>query len=216
MDATNEIASFRLLLETADSEQEVQSFLERSPHLLLDFFMPSKAPVITQFPLGPDFRADFAFVHSNSGGNYLDLMELENPKALIFNQDGSFSQQFNHALQQVQDWIAYCQNHKDILLRQIRPLIKYLKSDNLYPTGILVMGRREELSNRQRQERYEARLQQLPRGIQFRTYDGFIERLESSKQWSKYSTESIRCVRYRKQQYVDIVVLENLGKGDQK
>jgi hypothetical protein len=204
MDATDDITSFRKLLEAADSEREIQSFLEVHPHLLLDFLMPSKASIIPQFPLGPDFRSDFAFVHNDSGGNYLDLLELENPKVRLFNQDGSFSQQFNHALQQVQDWIGYCHSHKELLMRQIRPLIKYLKSDNLYPMGILVMGRREELSNKQRQERYEARLHQLPRGIQFRTYDGFMERMEASKQWSKYSSESIRCVRYKGQQFVDV------------
>lgn len=199
-----EIADFKHVIDIADSEHDVQSFLESHPRLLLDFFMPSKARIITQFPLGPDFRSDFAFVHNDSGGNYLDLMELENPKVRIFNQDGSFSQQFNHALQQVQDWFAYCQNHKEMLLRQIRPFIKYLKSDNLYPMCILVMGRRQELSNRQRQDRFEVRLHQLPRGIIIRTYDGFIERIEASKQWSKYSTESFRCVRYKGQQFVDV------------
>lgn len=202
------IANFKHVLEVADSEHDVQSFLEHHPDLLLDFLMPSKATVITQFPLGPDFRSDFAFVHNDSGGNYLDLMELESPKSRIFNQDGSFSQQFNHALQQVQDWLAYCQNHKEMLLRQIRPLIKYLKSDNLYAMGRLVMGRREELTNRQRQERFEARLHQLPRGILFRTYDGFIERVEASAQWSKYRAASIRCLRYNGQQFVEITESE--------
>jgi hypothetical protein len=125
MNVTDEIASFRKLLEATDSEREIQSFLEGHPHLLLDFLMPSNAAVITQFPLGTDFISDFAFVHNDSGGNYIDLMELEHPKSLIFNQDGSFSQQFNHALQQIQDWTAHCRIHQEVLVRQIRPLIKY-------------------------------------------------------------------------------------------
>ncbi|MBI4745120.1 MAG: DUF4263 domain-containing protein [Deltaproteobacteria bacterium] len=172
------ITRFRQLLDSAESELEIQSFLEGNPYLLLDFLMSPKAKVITQFPLGSDFRPDFAFVHSNSGGNFLELMELEHPNHNIFNCDGSFSQQFNHALQQVQDWIAWCRAHQEATLRQIKPLIRYLKSENLYVNALLVMGRRRELSNRQRQERFEARLHHLPRGIQFRTYDGFAERLE--------------------------------------
>lgn len=192
----DEIKRFKQLLETAKSEHELQTFLEDHPHLLLDLPISPKATVITQFPLGADFISDFAFVHSNSGGNFLDLVELENPKVQIFNHNGSFSQHFNHALQQIQDWVAWCRLHQDPILRQIRSLVRYLKSDNLYVNALLVMGRRNELSNRQRQERFEARLHQLPRGIQIQTYDGFAERIDDSNKWIRIGYKSARCLRY--------------------
>ena len=199
----DEITRFKQLLDTAESESEIQSFLEEQPHLLFDLLMSPHATVITQFPLGSDFRSDFAFVHSHSGGNFLELIELKHPKTLIFNRDGSFSQQFNHALQQIQDWTAWCRAHQEATLRQIKPLIRYLKSDNLYVNALLVMGRRKELSNKQRQERFEARLHQLPQGLQFRTYDGFAERLEDYRKWLKEGYRSVRCLRYKEQGFMD-------------
>lgn len=199
----DEITSFRQLIDNAKKEQELQSYLEEHPYLFLDLLMSPNATIISQFSFGQDFRCDFAFVHSNSGGNFLNLIELEHPKANIFNCDGSFSQQFNLALQQIHDWAAWCRAHQEFIMRQIKPLIKYLKSDNLYVNGLLVIGRRNELSNRQKQERFEARLHDLPRGLQFRTYDGFVKRLEDCKNWMKEGYRSVRCLRYKKQGFVE-------------
>jgi hypothetical protein len=50
------------LIDTTQTEAPVQVFLERNPFLLVGVEDAILGMLISQFPLGSDFRADFAFV----------------------------------------------------------------------------------------------------------------------------------------------------------
>lgn len=47
--------------------------------------------LISQFPIGADFKADFAFAFFNSTGVYLELIEIESPTMRMFTQNDEFS-----------------------------------------------------------------------------------------------------------------------------
>lgn len=179
------------LLSANPSESRIQRFLERNPHLFLDLFLSPSSRVVRQLPIGDgEFRSDFAFAHSDSGGNHLTFLELESPQRKIFNKDDSFSQAFNHAVQQVRDWVAWTRSHPEWALRMMGRLIGFLKSENVYVGGLLVMGRRAELSSPRRRARFEALVNEW-QGCSVRTYDGFAERLEHSESWLLVRTRHV-------------------------
>lgn len=195
--------AFRALLASSPSEQRIQLFLEANPQLFLDLFLSPSTKVVKQFPVaGGEFRADFGFVHTNSGGNHLTLLEFESPSRRIFNRDDGFSQHFNHALQQVRDWVAWCRNYPEAVRTLLRPMLGYLKSDNVYASGLLVMGHRSELTNRRRQDRFEARASEWV-GCSVRTYDGFVESLADSEKWRAHRRR-VPLFAHRRGRFVEV------------
>lgn len=175
------VQDFRALIASQPDERQVQAFLEANPHLFSSVGISHRATVIRQFPLGADFRPDFALVHANSGGTHFEFIELENPRWPLFNADDSFSQHCNHALQQLFDWLDWSKAHRYQLIEMSNSLVEFVKSDKIYIFCTLVMGHRRELSNRRRQERFESR--QHPGEYRIRTYDGFAEAIEGSAVW---------------------------------
>lgn len=197
------VSDFRTLIDSNPAEREVQRFLQTNRHLLIDFAPSRSAKIVRQFPLGQDFLADFAFVHTDSGGNYLRFLELESPKHRLFNLDDSFSRGFNVAVQQIHDWLGWCRGHQDYLIEMIRPLLGFLKSEKIYFSGVLVIGRRGELlNNRRRQERFESR--QSQGSFRIRTYDGFAEHLEADSPLIKRGNWCPPLYAYQKRGFVEI------------
>jgi len=190
---TADATDFLRLIDGKPAEREVQRFLEQRPHLLLNLMQARTAAVVKQFPLGADHRADFAFVHANSGGTYLHLVELESPRARIFTKSDSFSQQFNGALQQVQDWMFWCNLHSASLRELVRPILRHFGTDTVYVQGTVMIGRRAELSTLRRRHRFEFLVQDLPRRFHVRTFDGFAEEIARSAE----SSSIVRMFSYR-------------------
>src|SRR4051794_7200332 len=102
------IDNLRNLIEVATTEAPIQEYLEKYPFLVSGSSRVKGKVVISQFPLGADFKADFAYVISNSGGTYLVLIEIERPDMRIFLDNDEFTQPYNHAFQQLQDWASWC------------------------------------------------------------------------------------------------------------
>lgn len=190
---TTEATDFIRLVDSKPAEREVQRFLEQRPHLLLNLMQARTAGVVKQFPLGADHRADFAFVHANSGGTYLHLVELESPRARIFTKSDSFSQQFNGALQQVQDWMFWSNLNAASLRELVKPILRHFGADTLYVQGTVIIGRRTELSTSRRRHRFEFLVQNLPRRFHVRTFDGLAEEIAKSAEPSSL----VRLFSYR-------------------
>ena len=192
---------FRALIASRPDERHIQRFLEANPHLFSGLGISHKATIVRQFPLGADFRPDFALVHANSGGTHFQFIELENPRLPLFNADDSFSQHCNHAVQQLLDWLNWCGSNRQQLIEMSQSLVRLVKSDRTYFFCTLVMGHRRELSNRRRQERFESR--QHPGEYRIRTYDGLAEALEESSVWSQTGwTPNIYA--YRRREFVKL------------
>jgi len=122
---------FYRLLDRDPEEIEVQSFLEETP-LLFHRFSPAK--ILKKAPLLNRYQTDFAIL-SRSGE--LVLVEIEKPGKKLLRKDGGRSADFNHALDQVQDWLYIIQEHRLACLEMMG-----LKNDRVTAIrGVVIVGR---------------------------------------------------------------------------
>lgn len=202
----NLINSLRVLVNKENAtEQDLQFYMERNPELVLGGHSREYAYgfIISQFPLGADFRCDFAFYTHPSFGMFLHLVEIESPKLQLFTNLDEFTSDFSHAYQQLEDWSGWIRKNKDGIEHLLQPLVDcgYAKHvpyfDELFLE--LVVGRRAQLSNTRRQRRWKEKISRLPRYTSIRTWDGYLESLE--KQSLKTGN---KCLRYNQQSFHEI------------
>jgi hypothetical protein len=192
------IAEFRLLLDTSSSEADVQAFLEKHPWMLT----VHSRTVVTQLPLGSEYRVDFAYSRSANAGHFLSLIEIERPDMEVFNANDEFSQPFNHAVQQVIDWNEWCTRNPQYLADLAAPLFGSLDDGYkrypgfLYPRIELIAGRRSQLSNKRRKSRFVARANSLQRTMTILTYDDFLDSMDIPS-----AIPDVVCVRYNNQRF---------------
>lgn len=176
------VAQFEKLLDERPSEQVLQDFLEHHPYLLPGIHAlhcgPVAGVVVTKFPLGNSFRTDFAFASFNSQEVRVTCVEIESAKKNLFRKDGSFSRDYLDAKQQIKDWLFWAQNNISQALDCWRPLMgSYWQ--NAYTArfqGFLVFGRRSEIDNLKRHERWQAEAVSSSSGLITMTYDRLIEK----------------------------------------
>lgn len=127
----------KLIIHEDNREEEYQKFLTKNP-ILLD---PLAKKVISKQKLGKELITDF--VIERLDGDYI-IVEIEKPSDSIFNQNDDFSSKVFHAYGQIldfQEWIesniAYAQ--------KIMP-------DIIAPKGLLIIGRRSKLTEKQIQK----------------------------------------------------------------
>ncbi|MGA2740711.1 MAG: Shedu anti-phage system protein SduA domain-containing protein [Bryobacteraceae bacterium] len=180
------IVGLKRMLRDSVGEVETQRHLGAHPWLLTAQQSAHPPLVISQFQLGSEFRPDFVFFWMNSGGEFIQLIEIESPKLLAFNASHEFSQKFNHAVQQVRDWPDWILRNSDLFERAMLPLF-----ERGWITGVpsftrarlsLIAGRRWELlSNPRRRKRWEAKASDLALlGVTLRTWDGFASSMHST------------------------------------
>ncbi|WP_019080319.1 Shedu immune nuclease family protein [Yersinia enterocolitica] len=161
------------LIDTNPEEAKIQKFFEKHPASIIGAAYALSNTLIAKLPLGVDFVTDFTWVNPRSGPTYVYLIEIEKPSKLIFNQDGSFTKNFNHAYGQVEDWLGWCARNQSTLRDTLAPLKSH---DDLPPffavRGILIYGRDSELNNKRREERWIQKGLSNP-FIEVRTYDGW-------------------------------------------
>ena len=192
------------LVNTSQTEAPIQTFLEKNPFLVIGANDATLNMLISQFPLGSEFRADFAFVNYNSGGTYLHLIEIERPTLHIFVETDEFSQPFNHAVQQLQDWMLWCEMNQTYLQNVLEPLLQFGSSGNhLTPICKLIAGRRAELTNVKRKRRYSAKVNKSPRGVEISTYDRFLSSLPIGAFLDASEAEYTKCVTYKDQGFFE-------------
>ena len=157
------LAEWESLLNQATREQDIQDFLELHPELLPGLSDLHNGPlhgiVISKFPFGADYKCDFAFVTRHSMALQFTFVEVEDPTRPIFNKDGSFSQYFNHARQQIADWRVWAEKNIDTLMDMFSPMFETYNasSDRKDFRFYLVYGRRTEAeSDRKRKDRWSS------------------------------------------------------------
>ena len=170
-------------LPGVDQEPLLQSFFERNPHLLTRGEYLNPKAVISKLPVG-NRTTDFAYIHPTSGPHHVYMIEIESSSKQIFTTNDEFMASFNHSLQQVHDWLAWSATNRDYF-RQIYndAACRFEGVDNggmLFPRGVLVYGRREEiLKNPIRQDRWRQK-KQSEAYVDIMTFDGLIERNPSA------------------------------------
>lgn len=191
-------------------EEEVQKYIEMYPWLVTGACYPESNVVISKLPLGADHCTDFAFFWSQSGGNYIQLVEIESPRLEVFTREDDFGYDFNKAVQQLADWEDWCERRQDT----IRGLIESLYEQDLIcdvpsysrTRMLLIAGRRSNIqANARRKRRWEQKVNELSGSRVIRTWEGFVESLPLAFYDSGGAWRDIHCVRYRKQGYSELV-----------
>lgn len=77
------------------------------------------------------------------------FVEIENPKLRLFNGDYSFTQEFNHALQQIRDWKLWAEKNIESLLNMYADLFESYNVTNDYKSikCYLICGRRSDVES---------------------------------------------------------------------
>lgn len=172
------LEKFDHLLDSSKKETEIQSFLEEYPFLLTSGYYPEGGIVISQLPLGADFKVDFAYVVILNGGDFLHLVEIERPDLEMFTSKNEFTQEFNHAVQQIHDWSQWCSENREHLTNVLLQLLNGNRSwFHPYPRLTLIAGRRNQLSNDRRKRRFAAKANALSREMNLSTYDDLMDSL---------------------------------------
>lgn len=175
------VEGLRQLVESKAAEPQIQEFLEAHPYLLPGFDRlhhgPYEGIVATKFALGTSFQTDFAFVSSNSQTLCLTAVEIESSRKRLFRKDGRFSRDYFDAKQQIVDWLFWAQHHvRDALdawgylLRGITP-----KCYDIRFRGYLVFGRRAELDDPVKKERWASEASSLDARLAVMTYDRLLQ-----------------------------------------
>lgn len=153
---------FKSLVNSKPKEQEIQSFLEKNPivllHAMLDGFYPVASGRSALFPkikLGSEYETDFAYCSGNSMGAYWTFVELERPDVPLFNRKGDPSQYLSHAMRQLMEWKAWIEDHKEYAIDRLMSLIDNSSLNWHWPRIIrkstrclVVIGRRGMLTKK--------------------------------------------------------------------
>lgn len=184
------------LLNTEPNETEVRLFLKSYPDIVLSSFTPMGGHseyVLTEFPLGIHYRADFVIPYSFSGEWVVHFIELEPVNDPIFTRAGVPSKRFNSAISQINDWAEYIKKNRNQIKQDLADwCIKhdllgtyddgepcnftgnFLRNPNSFTTFKyhIVIGRRNRVNEecRRKMNQYQDFT-----NINIRTYDRFVD-----------------------------------------
>lgn len=158
-------AQFLSLLQKEKKEEVVQKFLEHNKVLLARFH--AQRLFIKPRILGK-FNADFAVLDSQG---VLTLIEIERPTLRLFKKNGHLRSEFNHAYEQVQDWLDEVLRHRAAVIEGLG-----LNADQVLSIrGCVVAGRAKS----EKREHLRRHLSQPRQGIDFLTLDALADSLVS-------------------------------------
>ncbi len=177
------VAEFRKLLDSCDSENSIQIFLEKHAELIPLPFLAGhqlhQSAVISKLPIGNSFICDLAYLTKCSDYWNIVFIELEKPTKKIFletQENVRTRAEFNQAYEQVQSWKAYLENSNH--LDELKKRISKLMGDGLitripfYARYVLIYGRSEEKNSSEK--RIELFNQKNTESILVKTYDSII------------------------------------------
>jgi hypothetical protein len=144
---------------------------ERALHdLILEgaiFFSSTRIRILSEVRFANRFRADLVIQIDDNPARTI-LVELERANLPLFTRTGAPYAHVTHALQQVEDWMRFWQEHPLDVPMPLDPTIT--------PSGVVVIGRSKFLS-----EDDKRRLMNLNsnRRVQIMTYDDLIAQVEN-------------------------------------
>jgi hypothetical protein len=157
------MAFAELLHHPATRERELHEFL-REHTLALSAY---GGAIVSELRLGAQYRVDLA-IRSAVGDERVLLVELERSDIRLFTRKGRFRVETKHAVQQVEDWLRWWNDHPR---EQVGPFSTKLAID-----GAVVMGRSIDMTSDEKE-----RLISLNRNrrVQVITYDDLLDRIEA-------------------------------------
>jgi|SRR5208337_1410822 len=170
----SDVDAFESRLATAEKETEIQQFLEKHPVLLIQHLGGGHGRwVIPRKRLGSEHVTDFVIGDRDSVGFEWVAVELESPKAPLFNQNGDPSAKLNHAIRQITDWRSWLKKNQTYAARP--PSESGLGLTDIDPNldGLILIGRRSRSDKRTNGRRREMA---TTLRIRIHTYDWLIEK----------------------------------------
>ncbi len=164
--------------DKSKGEQDFQAFIEKNTSLVPRAFEQNHGVhmdlVFRKFPLGTRYKSDFLFLSKSTTDWNAVHIEIEDPNKKIFTKGGTFTAEFNAAVQQVESWIAWLSD--PINLQTFESSIKSIKQPlGNNPTKhkfVLVYGRRDELDTDEKLGAFGAKKSDQ---FQLMTYDSLFE-----------------------------------------
>lgn len=156
------VKEFEELLDGSSPESDFQSFLEEHP-ILLDQTYKTVIPK-QQIGMGKEYETDFAV---RGVGDRYTFVEIERPTTPIFRKDGDFRADFNHACEQIEEWLTWLRNNLVTAQSKLPGLRE--------PKGLLVIGLRSEFDSSQL-TKLEARNMVVRGSYEILTFDDLLER----------------------------------------
>lgn len=152
------ISDFEALLDQDLQEESYQLFLSKHPV----FIDPLAVETISKQKLGIEFVTDFVIRRYD---NRYSLIEIERPQDSLFTKGGDFTARFTHAFGQVLDFQQWVEEN----IAYAQKLLPGIAS----PTGVLIMGRREDMSDRNRAKLH--RLSVNTNHVEILTFDDLVQ-----------------------------------------
>lgn len=158
---------FKIILDNAQSEILLQSYLSRHPSFLLQMLSHGRnAEVYDRPKLGSEYIPDFLLNIENSQGKHWACIELESPVRDPLTSAGNISAKLNQAIGQINDWRTWLRSNISYAQTELK-----LKGINAELDVWIIIGRRKSMNERQRR-RYGA-LKDL--GIKVLSYDRLLD-----------------------------------------
>lgn len=209
------VGTFESLLDKPhhkQHEQEIQEYLERNPALLPGLFDYHNGPagdmVVAKLELG-DFIPDFAFATQTTGSVQFTFVEIEDPCKRIFTRSDAFTQKFWQALQQTIEWVGSCDRSKERLQSMFGSVTTLFYPDgspkSMRCKAYLIYGRRDEVNNRKRSERWAAHGLNLwgpGRSVEVMTYDRLMPTDSRAFEWVYTVNRHLRTCVYKDRKFV--------------
>lgn len=165
------------IIENSNKEEDVQQFLKSHPTILTHYLHGGHGRFcIAKKSLGGMVYPDFLLADLSSLGLTWYVVELENPKAAMFNKNGDPSRFLNHAIKQIRDCRDWLKNNLNEATK-----LEQDKGSGLFGIEpelecLILIGRRRDLDERVLDAR--RRMNKEING-EIHTYDWLIEQAKN-------------------------------------
>jgi len=170
---SKEVALFEKCLNKADSEMDMQRFFEKHPIFLTQHLGGGHGRwCIPHQQFGCQFVPDFIIGEKSSIGYEWYGLELESPKAKLFNKSGTPSRQMAQAMKQINDWRGWIEDNIDYARRKVSENGLGLPAISNDLPSYIIIGRRDTIGNDNSKAR---RYLKNRSNIEIHTYDWILE-----------------------------------------
>jgi len=172
-----DVDELRGVIETADTEQPIQMYLQDHPLLLASVLSGGHGRwVCPQTRLGSRYVADFFAADADSIGIRWTLIELESPRVRALSAKGEWLEEARHAQHQIKSWRHYIGENLDAVRKDPQDEGLGLVDIDAGVPGLILISRRSIVAA---DPAWVRRTLLLDSGISMHTYDWLLDRLES-------------------------------------
>ena len=173
-----DIEDLRVVINEANDEKPIQTFLQVHPHLLTAIVGGWKRFCLPKVGFGGKYQADFLLAEVNSNGARCILVELETPNSSVTQATANdFDRYARKGISQVKDWRRWIQDNLAMARRPKGRNGLGLPDISPQSEGLVLVGRRDRLRPNAPGVRQRFTAQN---NIWVHTYDRLLDQLEGA------------------------------------